>query len=165
MDGDFGVLEPLDEGDLCAIADGDIERILSHLNVGLRVVDDAFLDLLNDVVIKLAVHESVLARVLNRKFLSVKAVDFHLLSCHGSCLTDTHVRKETCLFDGAEVADEDIVVFAHLEDTVGERDLYGHRETLRHGDNEHDKTNDDAVNQFFGKLGTTNLVVDSDLQE
>ena len=65
MHSDIGVLEPLDEGDLGAVADRDVERVFGHLDVGLRVEDNALLDLVNDVLIELAVHEGVLARVLD----------------------------------------------------------------------------------------------------
>ena len=58
---DLSILKPSDERDFGAIAFGNIEGVLVHLNVGCRVVDDAFLDFVDDVLVELAVHEGVLA--------------------------------------------------------------------------------------------------------
>lgn len=130
MHGDISILEPIDEGNFSAIANRDVEGVFGHLNVRLRVVDNALLDLVNDVLIKLAVHESVLARVLDVESLSEEAVDFHLLSRHRASLSHADVRKNTCVLNRAQITHKDVVVLTHLEDTVGQRNLNSHGQTF-----------------------------------
>ena len=165
MYGDISILEPLDEGDFGTIANRDVEGVFSHLNVGLRVVDDALFDLFNDFLVKLAIHESVEARVLDIEFLCVEAVDFHILRGHRASLTHADVRKNSCILNRARVTHKHVIVLAHLEDTVSEGDRDGHRQAFGDRDNEHDKGNHDVVNQLLGKFGSTNHFIDTDLQE
>lgn len=163
--GDLSILKPSDERDFGAIALGNIEGVLVHLNVGCRVVDDAFLDFVDDVLVELAVHEGVLARVLHGQFLSVEAVDLHLFSGHGSSLAHADIREKTSLLDGIEIAHKHVVMLAHLEDAVGKRNLDRHWQAFGDGDNEHDQGNHNVVNQLLGELSTSDCFVDADLEE
>ena len=162
---DLSVLEPLNQGDFRAVADRDVERVLSHLNVSLRVVNNALDDLLLDVRIELAVRESVLPRVLDLKFLSVEAVHLHLLSSHSASLADANIGKQTCNLNRFGVAHEHVVVLAHLENASSERDLNSHGQAFWDGDNEHDESDHNVVNQLFCEFSTAYHVIDANLQE
>ena len=54
--GDLRVLQPLDQTDLCTIADGNVEGVLSHLDVCLGVKHNAFDDLVNGLIVKLTIQ-------------------------------------------------------------------------------------------------------------
>ena len=163
--GDLSALKPLDKGNFGAVADRDVEGVLSHLDVSLRVVDDALGDLVDNVLIEHSVHESVLARILYIELLSVEAINFHVFSSHSASLTNTNVSEQTCLLNGAEVTYEHIVVFAHLENAVGEGDGDCHGQAFGDGDDEHDKGNHNVVNQLLGEFGTANFFVDANLHK
>ena len=96
-----------------------------------RVVNDAFLDLFDDVLVELAIEEGVLSRVLHRKFLSVEAIDFHLFSGHSSSLTHANIREEASLFDGIKIAHKYVIMLTHLENAMGKRNLSCQRQSLR----------------------------------
>ena len=56
VNGDLGVLQPLDQADLGAVADRLVEAVLGHLDVCLRVEDDRLDDLFDDLVVKFTVQ-------------------------------------------------------------------------------------------------------------
>jgi len=126
VDGNFGILEPLDEGDLGTIANWLVERVVGHLDVCLRVVDDALNDLVDDRVVKLALHQCVIARVQNEDVLSVEVNDFHFFSRHRTGLAKAEISNEANLLNGVGIANQNVIVLVHVEDAMGERKLHCH---------------------------------------
>jgi len=162
---DFSSLEPLDKGDLSSVADRDVEGVLGHFDVGLRVVADALNDLLLDHGVQVAVLESVLSRVKNKDILGVEVNNLHLLSRHSASLAKAELLNKANLLDRLKVSDEDVVVVLHEENRVGEGDGHGHGETLRDRDDEHNQSDDDVIDELLRELITLELVRNTLLNE
>jgi len=162
---DLSILKPLDERDFSAVTNGDIEGVLSHLDVALRVEDDTLTELLDDGPIKVAVQERVFARVKHKDILSVEVDNFHLLSGHGSGLAKAEISDGTDLLNRGEVTDEHVVVLFHLKDTVGEGDSNGHGETLRDSNDKDDDRDDTVVNHLLRKNLSANIFVSAGLND
>ena len=116
----LSILQPLDEGNFRAVADREVEGVVGHFDVSLRIIDDALNDFLDDRVVELALHKCVLARVEHEDILSVEVNDFHLFGGHGSGLAEAEIGDETHLLDAVNVAYKQVVVLVHEEDAVGE---------------------------------------------
>ena len=120
MDRDLSLLEPLEERDFSTVAYWEIERVLGHLDVGLRVVDNALNDLCMDNFVKVTVVEGVNTCVLDEEVLSVEVDDLHFFCGHGASLAQAQISDETNSLNRGDVTDKDVVVLAHLEDTLSD---------------------------------------------
>ena len=165
MDWLLSILHPLDKRDFSALALRNVEGVVIHLNVGRRVPDDALNDLLLDLLVQLAVLESIGSRVQHLVILSEEAVYGHLLGGHGASLTENKVSDLTNSLDAIDVTDKKVIILAHLQDAVGKRDCDGHGETFRNGNDQQDQGNDDAIDHSLGELVATKLFVDTLVDE
>ena len=165
VDGDLSVLEPLDEGDLSAVSNRDVEGIVSHLDVSLRVVHNALNDLVDDCIVELAIHQCVLARVKHEDILGVEVNDFHLLSGHGAGLAEAEISDESNLLDGVDIADEDVVVLVHEENAVRQTQHNCHWEAFGDGDNEHDEGDRDVGDELVHEDVSANVLIGRRLDE
>ena len=165
VDGNFGILEPLDEGDLGTIANWLVERVVGHLDVCLRVVDDALNDLVDDRVVKLALHQCVIARVQNEDVLSVEVNDFHFFSRHRTGLAKAEISNEANLLNGVGIANQNVIVLVHVEDAMGERKLHCHGQTLGDGDDQHDEGDDNVGKKLVHENRSTDIFVSRSLNE
>ena len=165
MDWLLSILHPLDKRDFSALTLRNIEGVVIHLNVGRRVPDDALNDLLLDLLVQLAVLESVRARVQHFVVLSEEAVDGHLLRGHGASLAENEVSDLANSLDAVDVTDQEIIILAHLQDAVGKRDSDGHGETFRNGNDQQDQSNDDAIDHSLSELVAAKILIDTLVDE
>jgi hypothetical protein len=59
MDTDVRVLEQLEEGNLCVVADRLELGVIVYLNAGIAVVEDGVLNQVDNVILQLGVVQSV----------------------------------------------------------------------------------------------------------
>ena len=162
---DFSVLEPLDKGNFGAVADRDVKRVLGHLNVSLRVVNNALGDLVDDGLVKVAVEEGILLGDLDKDILSVEVDNFHLLGGHGAGLAKAKLGDLAALLNCSDIADKDVVVLAHEKDGVGEGHLDGHVKTLGNNDDKHNESDQTVLANLESELVTLQQGVGSLLDE
>ena len=161
----LSILHPLDKRDFGALALRNVEGVVIHLNVGRRVPDDALNDLLLDLLVQLAVLESVRARVQHLVVLSEEAVDGHLFGGHGASLAEDKVSDLANSLDAVDVTDKEVIIIAHLQDAVGKRDSDGHGETFRNGNDQKNQGNNDAIDHSLGELVAAKSFVDTLVDE
>jgi hypothetical protein len=110
VDGDFSLLEELDESDFSAVSNWDVESLVVHFDSGFAVEEDALLDELDDVVGEFAVEEGVLSAVFDESALTVELGHFHVVLSQSACFAGADLLNAAHDLWGVKVLDQDAVV-------------------------------------------------------
>ena len=79
-----------------------------------------------DHFVEVTVVESVDTGVLHKEVLSVEVDDRHFFGGHRARLAQAKISDETHSLHRFYIADKDVVVLAHLEDTVSNGNGHSH---------------------------------------
>ena len=86
MNWNLCVLEELKKGNLGTVSDWDVAGGV-HLDSGLTVIEDTFLDELDSVCGEFTMKKCIFSSVLDLSSLTVELRHFHIVHGNGSCLT------------------------------------------------------------------------------